>query len=148
ENAQSDSSRAFASQKGSAAAGSVFESAGLHLGHRFGDYEVLEEIARGGMGIVYRARQLALGREVALKVLPGAGLRVGGSIRRFRTEARAVARLNHPNIVPVFDHGEYQTHLYYAMALVDGCNLDVAIHRRPELLSSTAIESGTWDLPP
>jgi len=106
---------------------------------RIGEFEIIDEIGRGGMGIVYRARQVPLAREVALKVLPGAAFRIGPSLRRFRAEARAVARLNHPNVVSVYSQGEVETHYYYAMALVEGCSLDIAMHQKPELLSSTWI---------
>lgn len=115
----------------------VAVGAALARGSRLGDFEILYEIGRGGMGIVYRARQASLNREVALKVLPAALRHRRSSIRRFRTEAQAVARLNHPNIVRVFAHGEHNEHLYYAMEYVDGVTLDWAICRRPDLLSST-----------
>lgn len=118
--------------------GSSPELSELLTERRFSEYEIVDEIGRGGMGIVYRARQPSLDREVALKVLPGAASRVGRSVRRFRTEARAVARLNHPNIVPIFAQGEFNAHYYYAMALIEGCSLDVAIHQKPELLSSSS----------
>ena len=102
---------------------------------RFDDFEILNEVGRGGMGIVYRARQASLNREVALKVLPPALHRGGSALRRFRTEAQAVARLKHPNVVPIYAQGEHDGHLYYAMELIDGVSLDVAIRSRPELLA-------------
>ena len=106
---------------------------------RLGEFEILEEVGRGGMGVVYRARQCSLDRIVALKVLPYAGRQFGASGQRFRREARVIAKLNHPNIVPVYDDGESNGQFYYAMGFIDGCSLDVAINRRPELLSSTAV---------
>jgi len=109
----------------------------LPAGSRLDDFEIIDEVGRGGMGIVYRARQVSLNREVALKVLPPALHRRSSSLRRFRTEAQAVARLRHPNVVPIYSQGEYEGHLYYAMELIDGVSLDVAIRSRPELLSST-----------
>lgn len=110
---------------------------GLLKGQRLGDFEIENAIGHGGMGIVYRARQLSLDREVALKVLPAIARYRSSAARRFRTEAQAVARLKHPNVVPVFACGEHDGHLYYAMELVDGVSLDVAIRARPDLLSST-----------
>ncbi|MCH7703271.1 MAG: serine/threonine protein kinase, partial [Planctomycetes bacterium] len=117
----------------------------LVSGSRLDDFEIIEEIGHGGMGVVYRARQVSLDREVALKVLP-VGAQTHGresARRRFRTEAQAVARLNHPNVVPVFAHGEHEDRLYFAMELVDGVSLDVAMRSQPELLSSTFAHSGS-----
>ncbi len=108
------------------------------VGTRLGDFEILGEIGRGGMGIVYRARQTALNRTVALKVLPASAHRRQSTARRFQTEAQAVARLNHPNVVPIFAEGHCDGHRFYAMELIEGISLDLAIHRRPELLSSAS----------
>lgn len=87
---------------------------------RFGDYELLEEIARGGMGIVYRARQLSLGREVAIKMIIAGELAGKTALRMFQIEAHAAAKLNHPNIVPVHEIGEYETQHYFTMRFVPG----------------------------
>jgi serine/threonine protein kinase len=104
-------------------------------GSLLGDFEILAELGRGGMGVVYRARQVSLGREVALKVLPDYAHRGPMAIQRFRNEARAAARLQHTNIVPIYAQGEDHGTFFYAMELVAGASLDAAIRDRTRFLS-------------
>src|SRR5207245_6655200 len=85
------------------------------------------EIARGGMGVVYEAEQISLGRRVALKVLPGQVVADGLALARFRREAKAAARLHHTNIVPVYEVGRDGETAYYAMQFIQGQGLDQLI---------------------
>ncbi len=94
---------------------------------RLGDYRILREIARGGMGIVYEAVQESLGRHVALKVLPQYRLHDSNQLERFQREARAAAMLHHTNIVPVFGVGEDNGVHHYAMQYIEGQGLDAVL---------------------
>jgi serine/threonine protein kinase/WD40 repeat protein len=100
---------------------------GSFVGEHLGEYRIVSEIARGGMGIVFEAVQESLGRHVALKVLPIHGLLRENRLERFRCEARAAARLHHSNIVPVFGVGECDGVHYYAMQYIRGQNLDAVL---------------------
>src|SRR5947209_400665 len=98
-------------------------------GQRLGDFEIVRELGRGGMGIVYEARQVSLNRKVALKVLAaGLGL-TSKAVQRFRREAEAAAKLHHTNIVPVYATGEHDGTHFYAMELIDGPSLDQVIRQ-------------------
>lgn len=92
------------------------------------DYRIVSEIARGGMGIVYEARQISLDRQVALKVLPDNMSNDATAVERFHREAKSAAALHHTNIVPVFDVGSQDSVNYYAMQLIRGTTLNKVIH--------------------
>src|SRR5262249_53171374 len=99
---------------------------GIRL-ERLGDYRILREIGRGGMGGVYEAEQESLGRRVALKVLSAGSLPDPKQVRRFEREAKAAARLHHTNIVPVFGVGRQDGHHYFVMQFIAGVGLDVVL---------------------
>jgi eukaryotic-like serine/threonine-protein kinase len=94
---------------------------------RLGDFEILREIGRGGMGVVFEARQISLNRKVALKVLSGSLGLTPTAVQRFRREAEAAGKLHHTNIVPVYTTGEEDGSLFYAMELIEGPSLDRVI---------------------
>ena len=101
-----------------------FKWCAIQLFGALGDFKIAHETGRGGMGVVYDARQVTLNRRVALMVLsPGLGL-TGNAVARFRREAEAAARLHHTNIVPVYATGEQDGTHFYAMELIDGPSLD------------------------
>src|SRR5437660_1356937 len=109
---------------------------------RLGDFEIVRELGRGGMGVVYEARQLSLNRKVALKVLAsGAGL-TARAVERFRREAEAAAKLHHTNIVPVYATGEQDGVHFYAMELIAGPSLDHVLRslRGPSSAAAAAPE--------
>src|SRR5438132_604075 len=99
------------------------------LGRRLGDFEIVRELGRGGMGVVYEARQVSLNRKVALKVLSGGLGLTSTAVQRFRREAEAAARLHHTNIVPVYATGEEDGCHFYAMELIEGPSLDHVIRQ-------------------
>ena len=97
------------------------------------DYELLEEIGRGGQGVVYRARQKSLNRTVALKVIGISHWRTKAHLKRFRLEAEAAARLNHPFVVPIHEIGQRKGRCYFSMGLVEGGRLDEIAKGEPML---------------
>ena len=98
---------------------------------QFGDYELLEKIAHGGMGVVFRARQMSLKRNVAIKMILSGQFAGPQEIKRFHVEAEAAGDLDHPGIVPIFDVGCHQDRHYFSMAFVEGESLAARIKRQP-----------------
>jgi WD40 repeat protein len=95
--------------------------------HYFGDYELMGEIGRGGMGVVHRARQVSLNRMVAIKMIRDAHFAAPEDRKRFRREAENAARLDHPNIVQIFEVGEHEGQQYYSMKLIEGGSLSARL---------------------
>jgi serine/threonine-protein kinase len=107
----------------SSAAEAASDAPESYCDRTLGDFRILREVGRGGMGIVYEAEQLSLGRRVALKILPTAAVLDPRTLQRFKNEAQAAAALDHPHIVDVYGVGAERGVHYYAMRLIDGCTL-------------------------
>src|SRR6266516_3276663 len=111
------------------AEGSPGLPATLNAGMSFGEYQLIEQIARGGMSVVWRAHQLSLNRTVAIKVIAAAELASPDFVARFRREAEAAASLDHPNIVPIYEIGEWNGLHFFSMKLIEGPTLAQKIAR-------------------
>jgi serine/threonine protein kinase len=99
------------------------------IGREIGNHRILKELGKGGMGVVYKAHQLSLGRAVAMKVLPRHLTNDAAFIKRFHNEARAIAKLNHPSIVQIYDIGSEDDVHYYTMEFIEGPTLDDVVYK-------------------
>src|SRR5205085_3455233 len=112
---------------GEPGAGAEPKGAGAPHPRQLGDYQILREVGRGGMGVVYEAEQVSLGRRVALKVLPFAATLDARQLQRFKNEVQAAAHLHHQNIVPVYFVGCERAVHFYAMQFIEGQTLGQVI---------------------
>ena len=116
------------------------------LPDKLGDYQIVRELGRGGMGVVYEAIQEELGRHVALKVLPSAALLKPNNLERFRREAKTAARLHHTNIVPVYGVGAQDGIHFYAMQFIQGQGLDTVLKEVKQQRSSSGLKETLRDV--
>lgn len=129
---------------------SGYEGASAPSLERLGDFRILREVGRGGMGVVYEAVQESLGRHVALKVMPSQTLLDNRQLQRFQREARAAAKLHHTNVVPVFGVGEHDGMHYYVMQFIQGQSLDqvlIELRRLRRLQKSPSHPNDGDDVP-
>ncbi|MFY9344399.1 MAG: serine/threonine-protein kinase, partial [Planctomycetota bacterium] len=124
-----------------ASSGSGSRRASVPKLERLGDFRIVRELGRGGMGVVFEAVQESLGRKVALKVLPQSALLTGNQLERFRREAQIAAQLHHSNIVPVFGSGESDGYHWYAMQFIAGVSLEAW---RDQQREAPPVGSGAW----
>src|SRR6516162_850971 len=110
---------------------------------QLGDYRIIRQVGQGGMGVVFEAEQVSLGRHVALKVLPHNALVDAKTRKRFEREARAAAKLHHTNIVPVFGVGEQDGLPYYAMQFIQGLGLDQVLEELKKMQLAN-VKTGTF----
>lgn len=137
-----------ATRDGAAGADSPARAAMPRPGEPFGDFEVLRELGRGGMGVVYLARQRSLGRLVALKVLNARASASPRHLSRFRREAEAIARLNHPGIVAIHSVGQEQSEAYLVMEYIEGTSLATELDRaRRSALAADAAQNAETTRP-
>jgi len=109
--------------------------------NRIGDYHLLREIGRGGMGVIYEARHMVVGRKVALKILPQRLSEDQRALARFEREARAIAGIHHTNVVPLFEFGRENDHYFLVMQLIDGLSVDKLIARLGEEQTADSLQS-------
>jgi eukaryotic-like serine/threonine-protein kinase len=124
------------------------DTAGPPAGGTLGDFRIVREVGRGGMGVVYEAEQLSLGRRVALKVLPFAATLDERQLQRFKNEARAAASLHHEHIVPVYFVGSERGVHFFAMQFIDGLTLAQVLERQRQGGAAPAGGEPTTDYPP
>ncbi|GEM_PF-5891811 len=120
------------------------QAADPSIGTRLGRYQITALLGRGGMGVVYQAEDSLLKRKVAIKLLPLALAQDADSLRRFRHEAQLAARLNHPNVVTIYEVGQQDAACYIAMELVSGGSAQDILHKRgPFKWQSTVLKGHT-----